>query len=200
MLSPCFAEVLASEGTCISNFSANPSFLAFKDRVAHGLQGCLLSECYLGTAWMTQQNLSQRFPADVAEENRGFLFRPLSPKQLCCIVLHCAMAEIQQLRDMGFAAAEAEVALREASGNVEQALELLLTGALRSDSPDESPKKTGSVSPKDSEWPELPKKPPPTPSSPSGYGKSDAKPPGLEQDDALGLSLEESFFAAQNLF
>lgn len=110
------------------------------------------------------------------------------------------MAEIQQLRDMGFAAAEAEVALREASGNVEQALELLLTGALRSDSPDESPKKTGSVSPKDSEWPELPKKPPPTPSSPSGYGKSDAKPPGLEQDDALGLSLEEICFAAQNLF
>ena len=70
---------------------SNPSFLAFKDRVAHGLQGCLLSECYLGTAWMSQQNLSQRFPvADVAEENRGFLFRPLSPKQLCCIVLHCA--------------------------------------------------------------------------------------------------------------
>ena len=102
------------------------------------------------------------------------------------------MAEIQQLRDMGFAAAEAEVALRETSGNVEQALELLLTGALRSDSP-ESPKKTGSVSPQDSEWPELPKKPPPTPSSPSGYGKSDAKPPGLEQDDALGLSLEARF-------
>ena len=106
------------------------------------------------------------------------------------------MAEIQQLRDMGFAAAEAEVALRETNGNVEQALELLLTGALRSDSPDESPKKTGSVSPKDSEWPELPKKPPPTPSSPSGYGKSDAKPPGLEQDDALGLSLEASFCAS----
>ena len=103
------------------------------------------------------------------------------------------MAEIQQLKDMGFGAAEAEVALRETSGNVEQALELLLTGALPT-SPDAKDRKDAAVSPKkspDSEWPELPKRPAaPTPSSPSGYGKSDAKPPGLEDEAALGLSLE----------
>ena len=103
------------------------------------------------------------------------------------------MAEIQQLKDMGFGAAEAEVALRETSGNVERALELLLTGALPT-SPDAKDRKDSAVSPKkspDSEWPELPKRPaPPTPSSPSGYGKSDAKPPGLEDEAALGLSLE----------
>ena len=94
------------------------------------------------------------------------------------------MSDIQQLKDMGFGVAEAEVALRETNGNVEQALELLLTGTLGSDSPEKV------VSPK-SEWPELPKKPP-APPSPSGYGKTDAKPPGLDQDEAaLGLSLED---------
>eukprot|EP00438_Fugacium_kawagutii_P000313 Skav205274 [mRNA] locus=scaffold1841:213043:213339:- [translate_table: standard] len=91
---------------------------------------------------------------------------------------------IQQLKDMGFGEAEAEVALRETGGNVEQALELLLGGL-------PTPEKTGTGTPKESEWPELPKRTPAqaAPSSPSGYGKSDAKPPGLG-DEALGISLE----------
>lgn len=93
---------------------------------------------------------------------------------------------IQQLKDMGFGEAEAEVALRE-TGNVEQALELLLTGGIPTEKTG-----TGTADPKESEWPELPKRTPAaTPSSPSGYGKSDAKPPGLG-DEALGISLEAS--------
>ncbi|CAK8994461.1 unnamed protein product [Durusdinium trenchii] len=85
--------------------------------------------------------------------------------------------EIQQLKDMGFGAAEAEVALSQA-GNVEQALELLLTTETDSPAPP-SPTRTaagtsGTVlvapgaadGPVETEWPELPKK--------------KMKPPGLE--------------------
>ncbi|CAJ1350115.1 unnamed protein product, partial [Effrenium voratum] len=96
------------------------------------------------------------------------------------------MADVQQLVDMGFAAADAEVALRESAGHVEQALELLLTGTLPEESkplekdnsiggfdansPSEKNKFVGGTP---SDWPELPK--------PSGYVKPETRPPGLDQ-------------------
>ena len=82
------------------------------------------------------------------------------------------MADIQQLMDMGFAAADAEAALSQA-GNVEQALELLLTGV-------KSPSPAPSVASPETEWPELPKKPATTTGT-GGYNEKSTSPPGLEE-------------------
>ncbi|CAE7028626.1 USP25 [Symbiodinium sp. CCMP2456] len=107
--------------------------------------------------------------------------------------------DVQQLVDMGFAYPEAEVALREAGGNVEQALELLLTGAQPEPEVEAKPEKVDKANrfsplagdaPTDNEWPELPKQPT------SGYAKGSDRPPGLDRakDDlctAWDLSMED---------
>eukprot|EP00930_Biecheleria_cincta_P003478 TRINITY_DN104414_c0_g1_i1.p1 TRINITY_DN104414_c0_g1~~TRINITY_DN104414_c0_g1_i1.p1 ORF type:complete len:1062 (+),score=252.69 TRINITY_DN104414_c0_g1_i1:36-3188(+) len=49
------------------------------------------------------------------------------------------MAKVRQLMDMGFAQPEATLALKEVNGNVEQALELLLTGGLAEAEPEPIP-------------------------------------------------------------
>eukprot|EP00439_Symbiodinium_sp_Y106_P082703 s1430_g22.t1 len=108
--------------------------------------------------------------------------------------------DVQQLVDMGFAYPEAEVALRETGGNMEQALELLLTGAQPEPEVEAKPDKVdktnrfsplaGDAAPTDNEWPELPKQPT------SGYAKGSDRPPGLDRakDDlctAWDLSMED---------
>ena len=108
--------------------------------------------------------------------------------------------DVQQLVDMGFAYPEAEVALREAGGNMEQALELLLTGAQPEPEVEQSRRRSirQIVS---AHWPEmrlpLTTNGPNCQSSPtSGYAKGSDRPPGLDRakDDlcaAWDLSMED---------